>query len=166
MAETPTRIGSHEMAATLWRWADVWMDEPKHVWARHLPIGWRYIGRGANRIAFLGPDGYVYKYPATLYGEECSRDEYRNMIRFAGEPWATPVEMFRMDDGMPIVRMPYVQSDGSELSEEGVSVLFHIPILDVLGNVGNYQVIAGMPVVIDAGDVAITFKDPCPCGCR
>lgn len=29
--------------------------------SHELPPGWSYLGHGASRIAFLGPDGFVYK---------------------------------------------------------------------------------------------------------
>ena len=48
-------------------------------WARNraLPKGWKKIGQGGTRTAYLGPDGVVYKVQHDWDFDECNRDEVK-----------------------------------------------------------------------------------------
>lgn len=71
-------IGSEDLAnviANIVIHLDVWddVDTTRTV----IPEGWKYIGSGACRHAFLGPDGYVYK-RAVFDNPEMNEDSYRD----------------------------------------------------------------------------------------
>lgn len=138
------------------------------------PAGWRFVGAGAFRTTYLNEETReVYKIQ-TIPDSVCANvQEYKTAQRFRDEPWAVSCELVYVywegtlvseygdtfeDVNIPVAVMPYVASDGSELSQEGMDWLAReCPINDVrhygdsLRPHHNYAVINGMPVVFDYG---------------
>lgn len=81
----------------------------------HTPEGFKFLGVGAYRMAFLGPDGVVYK-------RELEDDTYcnRGEARMFSETAPTALDGFRFAACNlfgEVLAMEYVKDDGSECSE-------------------------------------------------
>jgi hypothetical protein len=53
---TTTKIGSHAAARFIFDYAN-----GPGIYGNDAPEGWKYLGAGCNRAAYLAPDGFVYK---------------------------------------------------------------------------------------------------------
>lgn len=70
-----------------------------------LPDGWKWIGEGCHRIAFLGPDGVVYKKEIIPRGDNWSlgdggnRSEYTTFVTLMdrGFSWIPQFHLFEND---------------------------------------------------------------------
>jgi len=127
-----------------------------------IPAGWRQIGRGRSRVALLGPDGRVYKVPANSSLEaDGMRDNRREARLFAeaeGRSFSPgAVELLQVEDAygdvIPVLRMAYVQDDGSEVDnlEEMFGWMAERGILDLNGS--NWHARNGQAILIDAAGV-------------
>ena len=74
-------IGNEQEALFIRDWyADRMVEDPYGYTAEDGPDGWRYLGRGAYRAAFLGPSGAVYKVQHTYtYSYQSNEGEVRNL---------------------------------------------------------------------------------------
>jgi hypothetical protein len=131
--------------------------------------GWTFIGEGSWRAVYRGPSGVAYKVPSPAavdsYGEETAfasqYDEYENLTKYADRDWAPDVALFEIadasgDDIVPVVAMPFIDHDGSSLTEQGLAELAEINQLIDDGDwpplIGaNVKVVNGHPIVVDAG---------------
>jgi hypothetical protein len=126
------------------------------------PEGWRYLTSGAQRCVFVSPSGMVYKIE---YGDTCNRKEHEILTEHADKSWAPSVSLFETHWG-PVVAMPFIDDSVDDevmeeeqcwgmrdemLSAEGSRLMREIE--KVIGDLheGNYRVVNGLPVIIDAG---------------
>jgi hypothetical protein len=76
------------------------------------PEGWRLLGTGYYRDAYVSPSGTVYKVPTydnyEESGWESNQQEYDNLSRLSDRPWAAKCSL-HMVDGKPVVAMPLYQ---------------------------------------------------------
>lgn len=88
------------------------------------PDGWRKIGEGIARDAYLSPSGVIYKLPRDgrnssdqSYSEAVSADRTGNILPFDG--WRIPdVTVFHF--GVPIVAMEYVATGYSAAGPDAI----------------------------------------------
>lgn len=161
-----TKIGSPELAETVAR----------EFFQRYNPLaeegdnvvqipGFEYLGEGYSRVAYLGPDGNVYKVPMYEVAEMDNANEHRTLRVFQEESWAPEVELYRVvvaerwrdtlmlwrgEGEIPIVCMEYIEDDGTALSQKGQYMMDTIPVKDIGADL-NIKIRAGLPIVIDAG---------------
>jgi hypothetical protein len=91
------------------------------------PHGWEFLGSGVSRIAFRGPDGWVYKLAKGTNSQ--SYDEHALVRHFRGQWWApesSRLHVFEISGGIPgvddiwwrmtVLRMPYYARGERRLS--------------------------------------------------
>lgn len=78
--------------------------------------GWKYLGCGSYRYAYLSPDGVVYKklkHPGE-YDDSMNFQEYKNVLYCKGIPlagWDVPhAEVFEID-GQDVIAMEFIDGE-------------------------------------------------------
>lgn len=99
-------------------------DKPVLVKRPKLPFGWKLLGEGCFRKAYLSPSGVVYKlqrrYPNRF---QTNVDEYNAIVRILID--SRPVSgvrlakstLYMLSDGMPVMAMEYINSDWKDILE-------------------------------------------------
>lgn len=75
------------------------------------PEGWKYLGSGAFRKAYLAPSGTVYKVQHSFWDEDNIR-EMENIERISGKPfpgWRVPKCTLYVVEDVPVIAMEYVK---------------------------------------------------------
>lgn len=158
---TDIRDFAVEYRVMLDNWFDEWIEIHEVYDGMILPEGWKFLGAGISRHAFLGPDGWVYK-----IGSEYSntREVETSQILFLESDSALAFPYAeRVTDDFSIIRCEYVpgefEDSGCYYTNEWKSMNRHIETLteDVLGygmydiHNGNVCFVDGTPVLIDLG---------------
>lgn len=99
-------IGCREDAELIGQWDDYYP----------LPDGWDKVGEGDERIAYLSPDGIVYKVELTLNGANTT--EYFNICQIQllepVENWRVPeASLYVLDKFHSVIAMEYIQGTGA-----------------------------------------------------
>ena len=139
-------IGNAEHAATI---ATMPLAEDEFAdWIGPVPDGFRYLGSGAYRHAFLGPDNVVYKRDVHDYTE----DEGGNLSE-----WATYCDESKvLPEGVrlavtalygTIIAMEYIPTKSPMLPAETRHKIINMGVWDCYGN--NVRVKDGMVVLTD-----------------
>lgn len=128
-------IGTREHAATI---ATMPLREDNNDdWSGPVPEGFTYLGSGAYRHAFLGPDGVVYK----RHVNDGQDDGGGNLTEWARYQMECPkgvrfarTHLFNIGD-IPIIAMEYVDEKSPKLLDEAIrKALNTLGIWDYYGN--------------------------------
>lgn len=114
------QIGSAVEAWTL-------ANAPRDGWGNpETPAGWRWLGEGVSRTAFLSPTGVVYKFEYD--GSGCNMDEYEAAMTIQSKLRASSARTVkalktlyfpkvRYFENMDILAMEYIEELGDEYGD-------------------------------------------------
>lgn len=135
-------------------WHDVedeWGDIDRHT---QIPAGWRYLGSGAFRHAFQGPDGNVYKVLTKLSMSESESANKLSMERYigmSGRAEEAGVKMALTNLINDVMIQEYIDSSKSNFDEVknayNLLKIHGMPFVDVSRD--NLRIVDGNPVLID-----------------
>jgi len=183
-----TKIGSIEHASTLanykfpkrrtydWAGKSFWEEQPE----KRSPRGFKFLGAGWSRNAFLGPDGFVYKKPKQYdgeggtikYGIACNKSEaerFRVMSDSLKEAGYDKVRLAkcRLFKSVNVLAMEYVQgikedwnwTEMNKLNQShGINGLYRLGLDDL--HTGNAFLDSnGVLVIIDYAESDIFSED-------
>ena len=148
-------IGTQEEAETAW----LIHDEYQKNWRNHeMPEGWRTLGSGMFRTAYLSPSGVVYKVENVCH--DSNRDEayrYEQVKHLNGTlPFRFAECEFMLSEGRyTVLAMEYVQTDDSDVEDSFWEMedwlRRHFDYMDCSDwkRGQNWHALAGMAVITD-----------------
>jgi hypothetical protein len=111
-------IGNRGDASYIREWVrdEQYASDNTYTCPEWAPEGWKFLGRGCYRAAYLSPDGVVYKvqHATGLYQGQCNWAEYKryNFLRFSHkmpEGARFPlIQCFRFSGGDDVNAMDHV----------------------------------------------------------
>lgn len=124
-----------------------------------LPEGWTYLGSGVSRAAFLGPDGWVYKFGSTWANDgevNAAQRLFTEQDSTFGVPWVEHVGDY---GHYSVIRAEYIAGEWhteydyyankDEWRDLSRFIIDHARVGDV--HYGNVCFRDGTPVIIDLG---------------
>lgn len=108
------------------------LNEYGNVEHGHLPKGWKKLGDGAYRSAYLSPSGVVYKRMHPWTSQKNNRDEYRRYLEHRNAVKGFRLARCRYFKSNMILAMEYVKDDRSDCWKS------HDSMRNYMRNVCNY----------------------------
>lgn len=136
--------------------ARVALESCLHKYApKYLPSGWKYLGSGIDRAAYLSPTSVVYK--VMHYPGSANKDEYNATVFFREQPnvpegFAIPrCSLYRVN-GNNVIAMEYLGEERYQPTpEEQLTIAKFFHVFDSHG--GNVRKRLDKVYVIDYGNV-------------